>query len=107
MTQSVLYCSRSITPGSEVPTLRLSAPYQLLISEARVDTFSQPSIPPTLAVAGVILFKGGLVIDRYMEMPTAKVSFRRVLYSFSAILALMVLLTQGFGEALMRLTTIY
>ncbi len=63
--------------------------------------------PLTLAVAGVILFKGGLVIDQYMEMPTAKVSFRRILYSFSAVLALMVLLTQGFGEALMRMTTIY
>lgn len=63
--------------------------------------------PLSLAVAGVILFKGGLVIDQYMEMRTAKRSFRRVMYTFSAVLALMVLLTQGIGETLMRLTTIY
>lgn len=61
----------------------------------------------SLFVAAVILLKGGLVIDQYMEMPTAKRSFRRIMYTFSTFLALMVLLTQGFGEALMRLTTIY
>lgn len=61
----------------------------------------------TLAVAGAILIKGGLVIDRYMEMPTARVSFRWILYAFAGVLSLMVLLTQGFGEALKRLTTIY
>lgn len=63
--------------------------------------------PLTLAVAGAILIKGGLVIDRYMEMPAAKVSFRRALYAFAAVLTLLVLLTQGFGEALKRFTTIY
>lgn len=63
--------------------------------------------PLTLAVAAAILVKGGLVIDRYMDMPTARVSFRRALYAFAAVLALLVLLTQGFGEALERLTTIY
>ena len=63
--------------------------------------------PLTLAVATAILLKGGLVIDRYMEMPKARISFRRVMYAFSAIVALMVLLTQGFGEAIKQLTTIY
>lgn len=60
-----------------------------------------------LAVAGTILIKGGLVIDRYMEMRAARPSFRLVLYAFVAVLAVLVLLTQGFGEALKRLTTIY
>ena len=63
--------------------------------------------PLTLAVMGAILVKGGLVIDRYMEMPTARASFRWTLYAFAGVLSLMVLLTQGFGEALKRLTTIY
>lgn len=63
--------------------------------------------PLTLAVAGAILVKGGLVIDRYMEMPTARVSFRRALYAFATVLALLVLLTQGFGAALKQFTTIY
>jgi len=61
----------------------------------------------SLAVAGAILIKTGLVIDHYMEMPTAKVSFRWALYAFAVVLALLVLLTQGFGEAIKRLTTIY
>ena len=59
------------------------------------------------AVATAILLKGGLVIDRYMEMTNARVLFRRLLYVFAVILALMVLLTQGFGEAIKQLTTIY
>ena len=79
----------------------------LTLAGAMLAETGRAGWPLTLAVAGVILFKGGLVIDRYMEMPTAKVSFRRILYAFSAVLALMVLLTEGFGETLMRLTTIY
>lgn len=61
----------------------------------------------SLFVAGAILIKGGLVIDRYMEMSAARVSFRRALYAFATVLALLVLLTQGFGTALKQLTTIY
>lgn len=61
----------------------------------------------TLAVAFAILVKSSLVIDHYMEMPNARASFRRILYIFAAVLTLMVLLTQGFGEAIRRLTTIY
>lgn len=61
----------------------------------------------SLFVAGAILIKGGLVIDRYMEMSAARVSFRRALYAFATVLALLVLLTQGFGAALKQFTTIY
>lgn len=63
--------------------------------------------PLALAVMATILVKAGLVIDRYMEMPTAPASFRWALYAFAGLLSLMVLLTHGFGEALKRLTTIY
>jgi hypothetical protein len=40
-------------------------------------------------------------------MPTARISFRWAIYAFAAVLARLVLLTQGFGEALKQLTTIY
>lgn len=63
--------------------------------------------PLSLAVATAILLKSGLVIDRYMEMSRARKSFRRIMYVFAVVLALMVLLTQGFGEAIRQLTTIY
>lgn len=62
--------------------------------------------PLALAVAGAILVKGGLVIDHYMEMPHSRVSFRRILYLFAGIVSVMVLLTQGFGEAIERLTAV-
>jgi cytochrome c oxidase subunit IV len=61
----------------------------------------------SLAVTAAIVVKGGLVIDRYMEMTTAKKSFRRILYIFAAINAAMVLLTQEFGEAIKQATTIF
>lgn len=63
--------------------------------------------PLALAVAAAILVKSGLVIDRYMEMATARKSFRRIMYVFAIIIAGMVLLTQGFGEVIKQLTTIY
>lgn len=63
--------------------------------------------PLALAVAATILVKGGLVIDHYMEMPKARKSFRRIMYVFAVVLALMVLLTQGFGEVIKQATTIF
>ncbi len=63
--------------------------------------------PLALAVAAAILVKGGLVIDQYMEMPRARVSFRRILYVFAGIVSVMVLLTQEFGDVIERLTSIY
>ncbi len=63
--------------------------------------------PLTLAVAFAIVVKGSLVIDHYMEMPLARASFRIILYSFAFVMTLMVLLSQGLGEAIRRLTTIY
>lgn len=67
----------------------------------------QAGWPLAIAVAATILVKGTLVIDRYMEMSKARKSFRRIMYVFAVVLALMVLLTQGFGETIRQLTTIY
>ena len=61
----------------------------------------------SIAVAAAILVKGGLVIDRYMEMSSARISFRRIMYVFAVVIALLVLLTQGFGEVIRQLTTIF
>lgn len=63
--------------------------------------------PLALAVAGAVLVKGGLVIDRYMEMSRARASFRWALYVFSGIIAVMVLMTHQFGDTIERITTIY
>ncbi len=63
--------------------------------------------PLALAVAAAIVVKGGLVIDHYMEMSQARVSFRRILYVFAGVVSVMVLLTQGFGDVIERLTSIY
>ncbi len=62
--------------------------------------------PLTLTVAGLIAFKGRMVIDHYMEMTTANASIRRVLYAFSLLVPLLVLLSHGYGDLLKQLTTI-
>lgn len=62
--------------------------------------------PLAFVVAGLIVFKGRMVIDHYMEMTSANTRIRRVLYMFVIIVPLMVLLSHGWSEALRRLTTI-
>lgn len=63
--------------------------------------------PLAIVVASLILFKGGMVINRYMDMTNARADFRYLLYLFVGIIALMVLLTQGFAGTIKHLTTIY
>jgi hypothetical protein len=57
-------------------------------------------------VAGLIAFKGRLVIDHYMEMTTANAKIRRALHLFVAVVPLLVLLGHGWSDALRRLTTL-
>ena len=66
----------------------------------------QAGWPLALVVAGLIAFKGRLVIDHYMEMTSANTRIRRVLYLFATIVPLMVLLSHGWSDVLRRLTTI-
>jgi hypothetical protein len=47
--------------------------------------------PLTLVVAGLIAFKGRMVIDHYMEMRTANAPIRRVLYAFVTLVPLLVI----------------
>lgn len=59
-----------------------------------------------LVVAGLIAFKGRMVIDHYMEMTTANSRIRRVLYLFVGIVPLLVLFSHGWSDVLKRITTI-
>lgn len=62
--------------------------------------------PLSLIVAGLIAFKGRLVIDHYMEMTGANTRIRRVLHAFVTVVPLLVLFSHGWGDLLRRLTTI-
>jgi hypothetical protein len=62
--------------------------------------------PLTLVVAGLIVFKGRLVIDHYMEMTGANAKIRRVLYLFASLVPVLVVLSHGFGDILRQLTSI-
>lgn len=57
-------------------------------------------------VAGLIAFKGRMVIDHYMEMTSANSRIRRVLYIFVSIVPLLVLISHGWSDVLKRITTI-
>jgi Prokaryotic Cytochrome C oxidase subunit IV len=62
--------------------------------------------PLTFTVAGLIAFKGRMVIDHYMEMTSANTKIRRVLYAFVTLVPLLVILSHGWGDVIRRLTTI-
>jgi len=62
--------------------------------------------PLTFVVAGLIAFKGHMVIDHYMDMRLANDRIRRVLYAFIGIVPVLVILSHGWGHILKRLTTL-
>ena len=78
----------------------------LTLFAALLAETGQAGWPLSLAVAGTILVKSGLLIEHYMEMSTAKVSFRLALYVFVILVALLVLLTHGYSEEIKRLTSL-
>jgi heme/copper-type cytochrome/quinol oxidase subunit 4 len=62
--------------------------------------------PLTLTVFFLIAFKGGIVIDYYMEMRSANTRIRNILRMFVALISLLVIVSHGWGEVIRRLTTI-
>jgi hypothetical protein len=62
--------------------------------------------PLTLIVAGLIAFKGRMVIDRYMEITGANPRIRAVLHGFVTLVPLLVIFSHGWGDVIKRLTTI-
>ncbi|MCF6281148.1 MAG: cytochrome C oxidase subunit IV family protein [Candidatus Polarisedimenticolaceae bacterium] len=62
--------------------------------------------PLTLTVALLIGFKGGMVIDHYMELRFAHARFRRIFFIFLGLTVFMVIFSHGWGDFLRELTTI-
>ena len=62
--------------------------------------------PLTFTVFFLIAFKGGIVIDHYMEMRLADKRFRNILRTFITLIPVLVLFSHGWGEVIRRLTTI-
>lgn len=62
--------------------------------------------PLTLVVAGLIAFKGRMVIDRYMEITGANPRIRAVLHGFVTLVPLLVIFSHGWGDVIKRLTTL-
>ena len=62
--------------------------------------------PLTFIVAVLIGFKGGIVIDHYMEMRSANRRIRRVLFVFVTLVPGLVIISHGWGDLIARITTI-
>ncbi len=62
--------------------------------------------PLTLVVAGLIAFKGRMVIDHYMEVSGANPRIRAVLHGFVTVVPLLVLFSHGWGDVIRKLTTL-
>ena len=54
--------------------------------------------PLTLTVVALIILKGGIVIDYYMEMRSANQRFRNVLRLFVILIPILVIISFSWGE---------
>ncbi len=78
----------------------------LTLSGAWLAETGQAGWPLTLVVAGLIAFKGRMVIDHYMEITGANPRIRAVLHGFVTLVPLLVILSHGWGDVIKRLTTL-
>ncbi|WP_303776418.1 cytochrome C oxidase subunit IV family protein [Sedimenticola selenatireducens] len=78
----------------------------LTVAGAWFAETGHPGWPLTLIVAGLIAFKGRMVVDHYMEMSRANARIRHVLYTFITIVPLLVIFSHGWGDLFRRLTTL-
>lgn len=78
----------------------------LTLASAWLGETGHAGWPLALMVAGLIAFKGRLVIDHYMEMVGANTRIRRALLAFVTVVPLLVLFSHGWSDLLRRLTTI-
>ena len=60
----------------------------------------------TMTVVFLIMVKGAMVIDHYMEMRYANQRFRNILRAFVILVPLGVIFSHGWGDIIRRLTTI-
>lgn len=78
----------------------------LTLAGAWLAETGQAGWPLTLVVAGLIAFKGRMVIDHYMEITRANPRIRAVLHGFVTLVPLLVIISHGWGHLIKRLTTI-
>lgn len=62
--------------------------------------------PLSLVVAGLIAFKGRMVIDHYMEITGAHPRIRAILHGFVTLVPLLAIFSHGWGDLIKRWTTI-
>lgn len=78
----------------------------LTLAGAWLSENGQAGWPLTFSVAFLIGFKGGVVIDHYMEMRSANTRIRAVLRSFVTIVPVLVIISHGWGEFIRDITTL-
>jgi hypothetical protein len=78
----------------------------LTLAGAWLAETGQAGWPLTLVVAGLIAFKGRMVIDCYMEITGANPRIRAVLHGFVTLVPLLVIFSHGWGDVINRWTTI-
>ncbi|MCW8930105.1 MAG: cytochrome C oxidase subunit IV family protein [Gammaproteobacteria bacterium] len=61
----------------------------------------------TMTVATLIILKGSLVIDYYMDMRSANQRIRNVLRFFIIIIPVMVIMVHGLGDEIRQLTSVF
>lgn len=62
--------------------------------------------PLTFIVAGLIAFKGRMVIDHYMEITGTNPRIRAVLHGFATLVPLLVVFSHGWGDVIKKITTL-
>ncbi len=62
--------------------------------------------PLALTVSFLIAFKGGVVIDHYMEMRSANARLRNMLRLFTTLIPLLVILSYGWGGVIRSVTAL-
>jgi hypothetical protein len=78
----------------------------LTLAGAWLAETGQASWPLTLVVAGLIAFKGRMVIDRYMEITGTNPRIRAVLHGFVTLVPLLVIFSHGWGDVIKKLTSL-
>lgn len=78
----------------------------LTLAGAWLAETGEAGAPLTLVVAALIVVKGRVVIDRYMELRHGHRTIRNILYAFNAAVAALVVITHWFGDAIARFTAL-
>ncbi len=78
----------------------------LTLIGALLGETGNPGWPLTLVVAALILLKGSIVIDYYMEMRPANQRIRNILRLFITVIPILVVISFSWGDQIRQLTTL-